>query len=132
MFTAEGDLADGMLPAFINFVNQKGLTLLLLEVGVYFGIEVTLLLEVVQKISLALFNQIRVNRCLFVNRNQLFLLPIREKRDPREFRTRNTDEYLGASIHIDHDVSATRVGVVLGRIHSDLARRMMLLAERRF
>src|SRR6266542_2232636 len=114
MFTTEGDLTDGVFPAFINLVNQKGLTVLLLEVGAHFGIEIALLLEVVQKISLAFFNQIRINRCLFVNGDELFPLAVREKRDPREFRTRDADARLRANVHVKRNVSAMSVGVVLG------------------
>ena len=74
MVAGERDVRDGMLPAFLDLKCKSSLAILRLRIHIDLGIEITFLLEVVEDISPAFFDQVGVDGSFFIYWNQLFLL----------------------------------------------------------
>ncbi len=125
----EEDGVDFVFLAAVDFVDEGDLIGLAGGVDFYGDVEVSLFLEVVDKILLAFLDEVGVDGALGIDGDEFFHLASGEKGDTREFCAGGADGDDGSEFNFERDFDTIGGGVVVRRIFVHAAGEAALARE---
>ena len=129
VIAAECDLLYFVASSLGDGIYERDSLGLLLECRVHAHIEVAFALKIVNEVAFPLIHQITIDRAFFVDRDQFSFGPFSKERDPREPGSSRTHDHRGAFIHVDCEIRAIGIRMILRWAHLDAACQAILFYQ---